>query len=213
MKGKFFFIGLMGFVLLFSINVYGHFSYNEGDAAFCTDCVSKMQELDQPDISQLIRDGGEYFLKSGSHFNACLGILEGGKNVEKALDEIREAIALLREAKGRYETLSAVAKNTLYADSAIAQLVMFDYDSFQTDGMLVPSFFSLVRNYLAKGDVRGLFDHNVEITADVSMLFEMVERDLSAGVFDISNVWSANQSYMKAKFIGQYAAMVFSEIK
>lgn len=211
MKGKSIFV-LIGIVLLFSIEVQGHFIYNEGGMPFCSECGNKAQELVQNDIPQMIVDGGKYFLKSGSHFNDCLSILEGGKRLEKALDEIRKAIVQLKLAQKQYEQLAAKARDTRYVDSAIAKLVMFNYDSFQSHRVLIPYFFSIVRNYLAKGDVRGLYDYNVELTSDLVILFEMIERDLSSGVFDISTVWDANQSYMKVKFVGQYAAMVFNKI-
>ena len=116
----------------------------------------------------------------------------------------------MEKARANYWQLKKLAMITPYNQEVIYKLVNFDYDAFQKENLLFQSVFSKVKNFLAAGDVTGVFNEFYLYTGHILDLMYNLKKDIDAGIFpDISTVWRVNQKYSEFKLYGQYTAQVF----
>jgi hypothetical protein len=76
-----------------------------------------------------------------------------------------------------------------------------------------PAVFNPLREYLARGDVRGVFSKVLKDTeAILDQLYSIKEILEADKVPEIETTWKLNQTFSDYLLFGQYAAMVFKEM-
>ena len=137
-----------------------------------------------------------------------------GTNVYDQREILYRVIMDMERAKSIYEAINELAAVTPYKKSSIEKLQAFDYEAFCEKEGLNPYIFDRVKEYLCKGDVRGVFARvlkDAEVILDqLYYLKEILEVDKSPG---IKTAWKLNQSFTDFIIFGQYAAQVFYETR
>jgi len=212
-------------MLAVSLNVYPLIFANGGSCQFEPGCdrdggesLGVYMTADSRTIGVYIVWGAGHILNAQSGAAAYLNRVETASLYGTDFDDQREilykVIMEMEMAKSNYEAINELAAVTPYKKSSIEKLLAFDYETFCARAGLNPYIFDRVKEYLCKGDVRGLFARVLK-DADVILdqlysIKEFLEADKSPG---INTAWKLNQTFYDFVIMGQYAAQVFSETR
>jgi hypothetical protein len=117
-------------------------------------------------------------------------------------------------ARYYYRELQYKADNTPYNQVVINKLLVFDYDAFQEQNNLIKDVFIEVKDYLVKGDVRGVYSRTIAYFDTLKNTLEAIKGELYAGKVPSNNhMWDLNQVCAKAHMFGQYVSRIFYAIK
>ena len=169
-------------------------------------------------MGSYIVDGAGYFLKGQSEFLLFLNRVETSPGTEgTSLNEMQtimnRAIENMDKAKETYRLLKQQATNTPYNPLIIEKLMAFDYETFGIERGVINDVFDEVKKYMAKGDVRGIFDRILSNTGAILQALNIVKGQLDAGRFpEMNNLWRVNQRFSAALLFGQYAAEIMYAI-
>jgi hypothetical protein len=210
-----FFLGVL-ILILFNSITYSRIVGNWAECGF-GECGAESKSLTSFTIRIYIIEGAGYFLNSHSGIQAFLNRVELSELNGIDFNEMREilykAIEDMEKAKASYYNLKQVADKTPYNPIMINFLLDFDYDGFQKEKGLNLTIFETVRNYLSKGDIRGIFStfltNNESILEQLYTIKELLDADKLP---EISILWRLNQSYTDNQFFGQYTSEIFHEI-
>ena len=209
-----------------SINVFPCLYANKGDCAFEPGCepgddgsgsglyVPSSNSL----MSMYIVEGAGYVLDARAGVSTFMNRFEIAELTGVDFPEMRSllngVIDNLERAKCYYMFIDYIAAYTPYRESVIERLKAFDYESFQKSMGLYSKVFDRVKNYLGRGDVRGVWS---VISKDIdSVLFQLYALKKSIDVYKfptVQSVWQLNQAFSENIFFGQYFAMVMYEVK
>jgi hypothetical protein len=110
--------------------------------------------------------------------------------------------------------LLKLASVTPYNESFIAALESFDYDGFTEKNHFNAIIFSKLATLLKNGNLTGVYQEIYQKTGEISRLLHIVKASVDKDIFpEIPVLWEINQVYFDSYFFGQYAAMVFNEVK
>lgn len=205
--------------LVFSVNINAFMIANESDGAYLhpPPAPNGTASIRSITMRQLISDGGSHFLKSAGYINQFFSMVESseltGPDYMGLQINLNAAISYLEQARATYFQLKNQASETPYNQEVIYRLLNFSYDSFQQENGLFPVIFKKVKDFLATGNVTGIYNELYSYTGYIIDLLYLLKKDIDSGIFpDISTVWSVNQKYSEVKLFGQYVAMVFYSI-
>jgi hypothetical protein len=164
-----------------------------------------------------IIEGAGYFLNSHSSIQALLNRVELSELNVIDFNEMREilykAIEDIEKAKDSYYSLIQEAYRTPYNPVMINFLLNFDYYNFQKEKGLNLTVFENVKNYLSRGDIRGIFSNFLANSESILEQLYAIKEWLDADKFPkISSLWRLNQDYVEAQLFGQYTSEIFHEI-
>ena len=168
-------------------------------------------------IRTYIINGAGYFLNSYSGIQTFLNRVElsemNGTDYKEMREILYKTIEDMEKAKDSYYNLKQEAENTPYNPVMINLLLAFDYDKFQEERGLNLTVFDDVKNYLSKGDIRGIFStilsNSESILEQLYTIKEWVDADKFPEIFTL---WRVNQAYMETQLFGQYSSEVLNEI-
>jgi len=187
-----------------------------------TDCGfggggGKSEALTSFNIRIYVIEGAGYFLNSHSNFQEFLNRVElsdlNGIDFNDMREILYKAIEDMEKAKDSYFNLKQEADITPYNPVMINFLLDFDYDGFQKEKGLNLIVYNKVKNYLSKGDIRGVFSkfllNSESILEQLYTIKEWIDSDKFP---EISILWRVNQAYFEAQLFGQYTSEIFYSI-
>jgi hypothetical protein len=209
------FIGLT--ILIFmNIKVYSVLVGNYTDCGFGGG-GGESKSLTSFTIRIYIIEGAGYFLNSHSSIQALLNRVELSELNVIDFNEMKEilykAIEDMEKAKDSYYNLKQEADKTPYNPVMINFLLNFDYGGFQEEKGLNLTIFENVKNYLSRGDIRGIFSNFLANSESILEQLYAIKEWLDADKLpEISILWRVNQTYVEAHLFGQYTSEVFYDI-
>jgi len=219
LKRKSFIIILLGisFLILINTNAYPWWYINGSGVGYGGGDDSTNESVSTTAIGDYIVDGAGYFLDS---YDKTLIFMKKAEWYEKQVVSNDELINLLDNALEQmklayttYVSLNQLAYSTPYNPVVIEALKNFNYDGFQAEYNLNSEIFADVKNYLCKGDIRGVYRKVMWDTAQLIGLLNRVKEKLEAGVFPpLKEVWKLNQAYSQSLLFGQYISQVFGNL-
>ncbi len=204
-------------LLLFTINLAGNIYYNYTDNSFNNPKgASTTQECDT--LRCYVIEGAGYFLKSHSDFLAFLNCVEleelYGMDYNVLTANLNSAVETMQAAKNTYLHLKQKADTTPYRQDVLDRLLTFDYDTFQVDNGLIESIFAEVKFFLYNGKIREMYGEILVHLDEILAVAGIIKAEIEAGRSpELKHLYRLNQSCSKSLLFGQYAAMVFLEIK
>jgi hypothetical protein len=195
------------FGLVFGNHVdYGYNGNGDGDKA-----------IPNP-LKTLIIKGAGQFIQSHAGFQRLLHKIElaelYGVDYVELRDLLNETITNIESANITYYDFIKLAYVTPYNPSFIAALESFDYDNFKGKYNLNAVVFSRLVTLLRSGNLTGVIEYIYAKTGEISRLLGMVKSNVDKDIFPgIPVLWQINQVYFDAYLFGQYAAMIFNDIK
>lgn len=168
-------------------------------------------------MRQLVIEGAGHFLMSYSNILLLSNMIEMEEldgidyvDVQKVLNE---AFVNMESARQTYWELNQLGDSTPYQPEVIEQLLLFDYNAFGKDKMLIPGILSEVKSYLSKGDVRGIFSRTLSETEKILDMLEAIKSKTdNMTIPENSQVWELNQTCTHTQLFGQYVAQIFHNI-
>jgi hypothetical protein len=202
--------------LFVSITVFGVVFGNHGDSGY-NSSGDGYNAIDNP-LRTLIITGASHFIKSYSLFQQFLNKIElaelYGVNYDELRGIINDTLANIENARTDYYDFMKLASVTPYNESFIAALEPFDYDGFREKNHLNAIIFSKLAALLKNGDLTGVYQEIYQKTGEISLFLHIVKASVDKDMFPgIPVLWEINQVYFNSYFFGQYAAMVFNEVK
>jgi hypothetical protein len=210
-------LSLIGTIVLFaSVTLFGVVVGNDGEAGYNGgDGGSKTAA--NP-LKTLIITGAGHFIQSHARFQQFLHKIELAELYGVNYDELRgilnETISSIESAKTTYYDFIKLAAVTPYDQSFIAALESFDYDDSRERNNLNAVIFSRLASLLRSGNLTGVYEDIYAMTGEISRLLHVVKASVDKDIFPgITVLWEINQVYFDGYLFGQYAAMIFNEVK
>lgn len=210
---------ILAFILiLFKMNIYSRIwlngagtGYEEGSSAESTAGVNITT------IENYIIDGAGYYLEVNLNVQILLKMVElkdrRGIDYDRMLKTMDIAIANMENALDTYAGLIAKAEVTPYNTIVTGKLRDFDYPGFMREKGLNSVVFSVVAEYLKKGDITGTFK---ETFARLQFIFDMLNKirdEISLYKLpDVPVFLELNETFSRASLFGSYVARVFAGI-
>lgn len=210
---------LVFLLFMLPINLKALLFGNESESAYLSppNSFNSTASIRSITLGQLIADGGSHFFKSAGYINQFFSLVESSeitdpdyKGLQKSLNA---TIFYLEQARTTYIQLKNQAAVTPYNQEVISKLLNFDYDLFQRVNELFPEIFEKVKNFLAAGNVTGIYNEFYLYTGEILDLLYLLKKDVDTEISpNLSTVWCVNQKYSEVKLFGQYVALVFYSI-
>jgi hypothetical protein len=183
---------------------HGESGYNSGD--------------DGNKLKTLIITGAANFIQSYADFQEFLNRVElaelNGIDYNELQSILNQTLSGLEKAKTAYKEFIQLAVVTPYDRSFISTLKSFDYDRFREKNNLNESIFSRLVSLLRSGNLTGVYKDIYAKAGKISRLLRTVKSSADKDIFPgIPVLWQINQVYFDAYLYGQYAAMIFNDIK
>jgi hypothetical protein len=197
-------IFLIIIILAFALSMHALLCLNDLNCIFS----------DSPEKS-LIEDnvilGATHFLNSKS--NADLLLMEYEKsgrqefNFTLALEYVEKAIAELESSKEKYVKAAEIGERLGYIETRQTWFKEFSYDTFIVENNFNQEIAGVVKNYLMKGDILGVYRHNINnIDGLLNVLYSIREK-LKANIKpEISAFWFLLERYAENALFGNYAS-------
>ena len=199
-----------------SMTLLGLVFGNHGEKAYAND--NERYNIGGSPMKTLIILGAGNFLKSYAGFQQFLHRVElsgtSGVNYDEWRVILKEAIADLQRARVYYYYFNTLAAGTPYNRDFTGALVYFEYPGFRETHHLNREIFSRLELLLRSGNVTGVYEEILSKANEITGLLRTVNRELYKDIFPgIPLLWKINQKYFNALLFGQYAAMIFNEVK
>jgi len=199
-----------------SITLFGVVVGNHGDSGY-TGSGGGFNAIDNP-LKILVITGAGHFIRSQARFQQFLHKIElaelNGVNYDELQVILNDTIDSIESAKTTYNDFIKLASVTPYNESFIAALASFDYDGFMEKRHLNAVVFTRLASLLRSGDLTGVYRDLYQKTGEISQLLYTVKSVVDKDIFSvIPLLWDINQVYFDGYLFGQYAAMVFNEVK
>ncbi len=169
-------------------------------------------------LKNLIITGAGQFIQSHAGFQQFLHQIELSELYGADYVELRgilnETKANIESAGVTYYDFIKLAGVTPYNPYFIAALESFDYDGFREKHNLNTIVFSRLVPLLRSGNLTGVIEYIYAKTGEISRLLGLVKSGVDKNIFPgIPVLWQINQVYFDTYLFGQYAAMIFNEVK
>lgn len=165
-------------------------------------------------LSVYVVQSAGHFLNSYSLWNTFLNRVEmselNGLDYRELRENLYRAIEEMEKANALYLDISAVAGKTAYVQPVVDCLIAFDYKTFQKEMNLNAVIFSQVQEFLANGNIRGVYNTMLLNTSIIlEQLYEVKEYVDTDTFPKIQGLWQINQEYAEFGLFGQYISQVF----
>jgi len=209
-------------LLAFTPLLHAFMAGNESCNAFTSGCDTgngdNTNRINSLSLGRWIAEGGGYFLQSIAGIHLLFSRVElsevSGTDFQTFQVTINAAIDNMEKAQFAYWQLKNLAAFTPYNQAVISRLIEFDYPGFQIETGLIPSIFVKVQEYLARGDVRGIYNEFYYNTGHILKMLHTLKKDMDAGIFpNLAMLWRLNQRCSEYKLFAQYVAEVFYSLK
>jgi hypothetical protein len=161
--------------------------------------------------------GATHFLNSKS--NADLLLMEYEKsgrqefNFTLALEYVEKAIAELEISKEKYVKATEIGERLGYIETKQSWFKEFNYDTFIVENNLNREIAGIVKGYLIKGDVLGVYRHNLDNIDGILTTLSSIRDQVKIGKKpDISIFWNLLQQYSEATLFGNYSTVIGRQI-
>ncbi len=211
---KFSLIGTI--MLLASMTLLGVVIANHGESAYNGEDDGE-KAANNP-LKNLIITGAGHFIQSHALFQQFLHQIElaeiYGVNYNELWGILNETITNIESARTTYYDFIKLAALTPYNQDFIDALKSFDYEGFREEHNLNTVIFSRLASLLRSGNLTGVYEEIYAKTGEISHLLQTVKSTVDKDIFPgIPVLWEINQVYFDGYLFGQYAAMVFNEVK
>ncbi len=181
------------------------------------DIVPVFPEKDRDKIESAVIEGAVHFLQAKSYSDLLLQEYEkSGKQAidyAAALDYAAKAIAELEAAKKEYRESMAAANLAGYVAEEVQRFKVFDYDSFSTQKDLNKEIMTLVKSYLAAGNIIGAYQENMNNIGKILATLETIKEKIEVNITpDISLFWQLLQQFSQAALFGNYCTAAAAAI-
>jgi hypothetical protein len=198
------------------MTLFGVVVGNDGESAYANE--NEGYNIGGGKLKTLIILGAGKFLKSHAGFQQLLHRVElaeiSGVNYDEWREILNDTISNIEGARVYYHYLKTLAAKTPYNQTFIGALLYFDYTGFREKHGLNKEIFSGLELLLRDGNVTGVYENFRTKTGEISRLLSSLEQDLDKDIFPkIPLLWEINQKYFDTLLFGQYAAMIFKEVK
>jgi hypothetical protein len=210
-------IALFGLVVLFaSMTLFGVVFGNHGESGYIGGSEG-YKAIDNP-LKIMIITGAGNFIQSQALYQQLLHKIElaelYGVNYDELRGMINDTLANIDSARTAYYDFIKLAAVTPYNESFIAALGSFDYDGFREKNHLNAIIFSKLAALLKNGNLTGVYEEIYQKTGEISRLLHVVKASVDKDIFPgIPVLWEINRVYFDSYLFGQYAAMIFTNIK
>lgn len=210
-------LSLIGMIMLFaSMTLFGLVVGNHGESGYNSGDDGNKSATNP--LKTLIIVGAGHFIQSHAGFQQFLHKIELAELYGVNYDELRgilnETVSSIESAKTAYFDLIKLAAVTPYNQSFIDALKSFDYDDFRESHNLNPVIFSRLESLLRDGNVTGVYEEIYAKINEISQLLHTVKLTVDKDIFpEIPVLLEINQIYFDSYLFGQYAAMIFKEVK
>ncbi len=150
-------------------------------------------------MTNLVENGGVYFLKSKAYFDLALAEMEAKKDYSEYLSNSK---AYLKMTIDTYSALYDKAKSTPYNWNTTCKLWFFDYNSLGKNK--IPSIWASVREKLQNGNTLEIYHYLLE---NCQELYRKMENRST-----IESMWRRAELFSTLHMFGQYTAEVFLKI-
>lgn len=176
------------------------------------------QTESQLSLSEYIEEGANNFFTSYQGYISFLQKIEQADPSNFDFLQLgaflKDSIIAIELTKASYSNLITQSENLEYAPAVISELKILDYDTFETEHLLVHSIFKETQAYLTKGDIKGIYNYMAGSVLSIGASLEKVKLSVDSGIFpDMNLVRKINQDYMTTLLFGQYVAEIFQQIK
>ncbi len=183
---------------------HGESGYNSGD--------------DGNKLKTLIITGAVNFIQSYADFQEFLHRVElaelNGIEYDELQSILNKTLSGIENAKTAYKEFIQLALVTPYNRYFISALKYFDYDRFREKNNLNEFVFSRLVSLLRRGNLTGVYKDIYAKAGKISRLLRTVKSRVDQDIFPrIPVLWQINQVYVDTNLFGQYAAMIFNDIK
>lgn len=194
------------FPYIFANGSGGSYGEGEGDAALS--CTS---------VEMLVVQGAGYYLNAYSEVLSFLNRVELSQATDAVPPEwdtiLQRALTGMFHALATYNQLIHTAEATPYNATVISQLIYFDYDRYMSETELNPVIFREVQEFLAQGDITGLYKQIRYNLWDITLALMSIEYDVKLGKMPpLTQLWKLNEMSSHTLILGQYVARVFSAL-
>jgi len=207
---------ILVFTLLASVTLFGVVVGNDGESAYANE--NEGYNIGGSKLKTLIILGAAEFLTSHANFQQFLHRVElagtPGVNYDEWRVILNDTISHLQRSRVYYYYLITLAAGTPYNQTFIGALLYFDYRGFREEHGLNKEIFSRLELLVRAGNVTGVYEEIFAKTGEISGLLRTLKQELDKDLFPgIPLLWKINQKYFDTLLFGQYAAMIFNEVK
>lgn len=204
------------FFMIFNLNVSSYVKFNGGEEGYNENDGEGF--VYGSSIKYYIIRGGGYYLGGYSDILKFLDRIEVsdlyGLDYAELNQILDSAIHNMNNANNNYFMLILIAELTPYNMTFIDKLKAFDFHGFESAHHLNGVIFGKVEEYLKKGDITGAFKAcRTEILEIIAFLEEIKGYTTTNQMPNLTMLWSLNELCSESLLFGQYAAMVFAEVK
>lgn len=177
-------------------------------------CLNDIDESFPPPVSNEVKgkiiDGASLFLKS---YADSLLFLNEGEISEKgeyrfnaSLGYIESALSKLESSKSYYRKVIEIVSNIEYVQYKIDKLKNYDYDTFKSENFANSEILNLVKSYLSIGDVKGIYEKNLDYIEIAGNILKKIRDQLKNGYKPlVSDCWELLRVYSQTILFGNYA--------
>jgi hypothetical protein len=207
----------LGTVMLFvSITLFGVVIANHGESGY--DGGDDGNRSAANPLKILIIEGAGHFIQSHALFQQFLHKIElaelYGVNYNELRGILNETLTGIESAKTAYYDFIKLAAVTPYNQSFLNALKYFDYEDFREKNNLNAIIFLRLESLLRIGNVTGVYEEIHARTGEICQLLLSVKSTVDKDIFPgIPVLWEINRVYFDSYLFGQYAAMIFNNIK
>jgi hypothetical protein len=168
-------------------------------------------------MKDYIISGATEFLLSKSYSDLIL--MEYEKSVKQAFnfslvsDYLGKTISALESARDKYIKAKDIGEKLGYIEEKVSWFENFNYIDFINANKLNKDIATEVKSFLAKCDVVGLYQQNIDNIGDIlNILYSIKNKVSSNSKPDISSMWKLLQQYSEVLTFGNYSTIIGTKI-
>jgi hypothetical protein len=209
---------LVTIMLVASVTVWGVVFGNHAESGYNGNDPDEGLKAGSDPLKTLIITGAGHFIRSQALFQQFLHKIElaelCGLDYNQLRGILNETLAEVESAGTTYYDFIKLAAVTPYNQDFIDALRCFDYEGFRERHNLNRVILSRLASLLRSGNLTGVYEDIHAKTGEISLLLRRVKSLVDKDIFpDISILWQINRVYFDEYMFGQYAAMVFHNVR
>jgi len=176
------------------------------------DIVPVFPDSDSTEIEDAIIDGASLFFKANADimllYSECESNFKSYLDYSKCLHLVNSAVDHFTNSRARYIKAVSIGKSAGYKTDKIDLLKNFDYSGFALEKGFNSGTMDIVKGYLTKGDVIGIYRKAADDTENIITILNVIKKDLSNGVRPkITEFWGLLQAISKLMLFGNYSTV------
>lgn len=170
------------------------------------------------EINLLIIDGASSYLKAYTNVLLSLDKIElsdiEGINFSEVSNDLFNARKNLNSAIISYNRLIFLAENSTLRLTVFKKLKELNYEKLAKEKKLNNLMINEINNFLANGDLAGIYRSLKADFTDIDLLLEKIEQTVKNHKMPSNtHLWKLNRKFAKTLLRGQYIAEIFHTIK